>query len=200
MTTPTLPQLPGLAWGMKKSPVWSSRVQKSVSGKRQAISYMSYPIYRYTINFNVLRNFSSFTELSDLEGFFNSLAGQVGEFLFVDPVDAAVTSYQAIGIGDGANQYFQLVRAYGGFVAPVNGAPVITSLRKDGVAQTLTTNYVYDEYGLVTMISAPASGKVIDWTGTFKKRCAFTQDSIDLINDGVDIWKSGQISFETVKS
>lgn len=194
------PQTAGMAWGLQKTPVWSSRVQKSTSGKRQAIGYMSYPYYKYSVNFNVLRQYSTFTELADLQGFFNSLKGQVDTFKFLDPEDAAVTTLQVFGVGNGSNKFFQLARSFGGFVEPVYAPNTITSLRKGATAQTNPTNYTVDNNGLITFVTAPTNGQQVSWTGTFYWRCAFSQDTIDLINgDGVDIWKTNKINFETVK-
>lgn len=199
MTALVFPQSSGMAWGLSKKPMWSSRVQKSVSGKRQAVGYMSYPLYKYTLNFNVLREYASFTELESLQGFFNQMKGMVDTFLFVDPVDAAVAAAQQIGTGDGTTKNFQLVRTYGGFVEPVFAPNVITSLRKATVAQTNPTHYTLGANGLIQFVTAPTAGQVIDWTGTYYWRCAFSSDEIEFINEGIDIWKTSKITFETVK-
>lgn len=201
MSEIVFPQLPGLAWGTTKIPTWSSRVQRSVSGERQAVSYASYPIYKYTISFNVLREYASYTDLEQLQGFFNQMKGMVDTFKFVDPADAAVVTAQAIGVGNSSAVDFQLVRSYGGFVEPVFTPNVITSLRKNAVAQANPANYTVLPNGIIRFGTAPTAGQVIDWTGTFYQRCAFTQDTLELINtDGLDIWKTGKISFETVKA
>lgn len=200
MSNTVFPSLPGLAWGMTKKPKWSSRVQKAVSGRRQAIGYMSYPLYEYTLSFNVLREYATFTELEQLQGFFNSMHAQVDTFLFADPVHAAVVTPQQIGVGDGVNKNFQLLSTFGGFAEPVFAPAIISSLRRATVAQTNPTHYTVGTNGLIQFVTAPSVGNVIDWTGTFRMRCAFTQDSIELINgDGVDIWKTNKITFESVK-
>lgn len=198
MSELVFPQLPGFAWGLSKKPKWNSRIQKSVSGKRQAVGYMSYPLYEYTVNFNVLREYSTFTELEQLQGFFNQMRGQVDTFKFVDPTDAAA-SVQQFGIGNGVQVAFQLARTYGGFTEPVHTPNVITTVRRAGTTQTTPAHWTLGANGLLTFGTAPLNGNVLDWTGTYYWRCAFTQDTIDLINDGVDIWKSSKISFETVK-
>jgi uncharacterized protein (TIGR02217 family) len=196
MSDLVFPQLAGMAWGMLKAPMWSSRVQKSVSGKRQAVGYMSYPLYKYTVSFNVLREYSTHAEVEELQGFFNKLNGQVDTFKFVDPLDASA-SQQRFGTGNGTQTDFQLARSYGGFTEPVRTPNTITQVRVDGAA---TTAYTHLGDGVIRFTTAPASGAVIDWSGTFYWRCAFTQDTLDLINtDGVDIWKTNKISFETVK-
>lgn len=199
MTNLVFPSLPGLAWGVQRTAVWNSRVQKSVSGKRQAVQYMSYPLYRWTLSFNVLREFGAYDELSTLQGFFNSMAGQVDTFLFADPHDASVTVPQAIGTGNGTNKNFQLIRSYGGYIEPVQ-SPNTYIVYLDGVAQTAGTHYTINSTGVVVFVAAPGAGVVVSWTGTFRFRCAFTSDTMDFINqDGVDIWKSNKITFESVK-
>lgn len=197
MSNLVFPSLPGLAWGLTKKPKWASRVQKSVSGKRQAIGYMSYPLYEWSLQFNVLREYGSFTELETLQGFFNQMKGQVDTFLFADPADAIIPD-GTIGVGNGTNKLFQCARSYGGFIEPIFD-PSILVVKVDGVTQTLTTHYTVSN-GLITFVTAPANGAVVSISGTFRFRCAFTQDTIDLINnDGVDIWKTNKISFESVK-
>lgn len=199
MGNTVFPSLPGLAWGTTKKPVWNTRVQKSASGKRMAVGYMTYPIYQYTLNFNVLREFSSFTEMEQLQGFFNAHKGQLDTFLFTDPEDNAVTVAQQLGVGNGSNKNFQLVRTFGGVIEPVQ-SPNTAAIYKNGVLQTLGTHYSITSTGIVVFVTAPANGDIITWTGTFYWRCALTQDTIDLINqDGINIWKTGKISFETVK-
>ena len=199
MSNTLFPTLPGLAWGLTKKPKWNTRVQRSVSGKRQAIGYMSYPLYEWTLSFNVLRQHSSFTELEQLQGFFNSMRGQFDTFLFADPEDAVATT-QAFGIGDGVSKDFQLARTYGGFTEPVFAPALISDLRKAGVSQSNPGNYTLGANGLIQFGTAPAAGNVLDWTGTFRFRCAFTNDTLELINsDGVDLWKTNKISFESVK-
>lgn len=200
MSELVFPSLPGLAWGMQKTPIWNTRVQRSVSGKRQAIGYMSYPNYKYTLNFAILREYLSYNDVEQLQGFFNQMKGQFDTFKFADPLDAAITAYQTIGTGDGVTKNFQLVRSYGDFVEPVQTPNVITSLRKASVAQTNPTHYTVSSTGVVQFVTAPAVGEVIDWTGTYYWRCAFTQDTLDLINsDGDGLWKSNKISFQTEK-
>ncbi len=195
MTDTVFPSLPGLAWGTQRRPKWSSRVQRAASGKRQAIGYMSYPLYEWSIQFNVLREYSSFNELQELQGFFNTMHGQVDTFLFADPHDA-IASVQTLGTGNGVTTDFQLIRSYGGFVEPVFAPGIITDVRKAGV----TTAYTNLGNGVIRISPAPAVGQVVDWSGTFRYRCAFAQDTLDLINlDGVDIWKTNKITIESIK-
>lgn len=201
MSELVFPQLPGMAWGLSRVPMWNTRVQRSVSGTRQAVSYMSYPLYKYTINFNILRAVSTNNELATLQGFFNKMRGQLDTFLFVDPNDASVlsTAPQSLGNGDGVKTDFQLLRTYGGFVEPVH-SPNLVQMRKNGVIAAFPSEWTHIGNGIIRFTPAPTLGHPVDWNGTFWWRCAFTQDTLELINgDGIDIWKSGKISFETVK-
>jgi uncharacterized protein (TIGR02217 family) len=199
MSSSVFPQLPGMAWGLTRQKVWASRSQRSVSGKRQAVGYSSYPIIKYSLNFNVLRQNSTQTELETLEGFFDQMHGMVDTFLFADPLIATATTQQ-FGTGDGVTDKFQLVKTWGGFTFPVLAPNLITQLRKAGVNQTAPTNYTLLANGVVDFVTPPAAGNALDWTGTFYQKVAFSQDTLDLINqDGVGIWKTNKISFETVK-
>lgn len=126
MSNTVFPQLPGLAWGTSKKPTWNTRVQKSVSGKRMAVGYMSYPTYLYTVSFNILREFSTYTELEQLQGFFNQMKGQFDTFLFTDPEDCVVSTPYWFGTGNGTNTQYQLTRMYGGFLEPVQSPNIIS--------------------------------------------------------------------------
>ena len=199
MSNTVFPSLPGLAWGVSRKPKWSSRVQKSTSGKRQAMSYMSFPLYEWTLSFNVLREYSTNTDLEQIQGFFNAMKGQYDTFLYADPHDAIIPTNQLLGLGNGSNKNFQLVRSYGGVVEPIF-SPAIVTIRVNNVVQTLGTHYTITDYGVVQFVTAPGAGVTVTATGTFRFRCAFTVDSIEFINsDGLDIWKSGKITFESVK-
>lgn len=201
MSNLNFPSLPGLAWGLTRKPKWASRIQRSVSGKRQAIGYMSTPLYEWTLSFNVLREYSTYDELATLQGFFNQMRGPLDTFYFADPHDAVVgvpTPYQ-IGVGNGTQKLFQAVRNYGGFVEPIY-YPALISVYVNGVVKAYTTDWQIDSFGMIIFVVAPPVGHSVTISGTFKYRCAFTSDSIELINsDGVDVWKSSKITLESIK-
>lgn len=66
--------------------------------------------------------------------------------------------------------------------------------------QVTVTDYSVSSNGMITLTANLGTGHVLSWSGTFYWRCAFTQDTLDLINsDGIDIWKTNKITFETIK-
>lgn len=191
------PTFPGLSWGVSRKPIWNNRAQKTASGRRTVVEYSSYPMYLWTLRFNVLRQYSTLTEMEELLGFFNQMRGIADLFLYKDIADYNCTN-EPFGTGDGTTKKFQLQRAFGGHTEPVYAPKVGLSIRKAGVVQA--SGYTVSETGLVEFATAPANGAALDWTGEFYFRCAFTQDSMELINqEGEGIWKSNAISFESIK-
>ena len=121
------PTLPGLKWGVTKTPIWSTQVQKSTSGRELRAGYYSYPLWKFSLSFEVLRNKQGLAELEELAGFFNARRGSLESFLYEDPTDNTVTN-QLIGMATNGQTQFQLLRSFGGFIEPVmavKGNPVV---------------------------------------------------------------------------
>lgn len=193
MSNALYPTLPGLTWGMTKTPVWSTQVQKAVSGRELRASYFSYPIYKIKLKYEFLRSGAQ-AELQALMGFYNARQGSFDSFLLNDASDNTVTD-QAFGTGNGVKTQFQLVRTYGGFAEPiayVNGAAVIKS---NG---TVVSNYTIAN-GVVTFAAAPAVGAVLTWSGSFYYRVRFANDTLDFQQVYRQIWSAGTVDLMTVK-
>jgi uncharacterized protein (TIGR02217 family) len=140
LSNAVFPTLIGARFPVSKQPMWSGKVQQAASGAETRVSYWSYPRWRYTIGYEVLRDAAATQDLQALVGFYNSRHGQFDDFLFSDPDDNAVTA-QAFGIGDGTTTTFQLTRSLGGFAEPVLapiGSPVISLSDWQGT-RTLTS-------------------------------------------------------------
>jgi uncharacterized protein (TIGR02217 family) len=117
MSNAVFPTLPGLAWGVTKTPIWSTKVQRAASGRELRASYYSYPLWKFQLNYEVLRA-NALAELQTLVGFFNARQGSFDTFLYEDRDDKSVTD-QAFGIATPAQSQYQLVRDFGGYVEPV---------------------------------------------------------------------------------
>jgi uncharacterized protein (TIGR02217 family) len=162
MSNSIFPTLPGMAWGLTRTPVWQTRRQQSVSGKVTTQADWTYPIRKYQLSFEFLRSGAGMAELQTLTGFFNSLSGGCDTFLFVDPEDSYATS-QPIGVTDGVTTSWQLVRTYGGFTEPVTQAGYVASVTLNGVP---FTGYTLGPNGILTL-GAQAAGQTIEvnsWT------------------------------------
>ena len=66
------PDLPGLSWNRKKTPMWSTKIQTAASGKELRASYYSYPKWQFSLSYEVLRDTGQ-AEIQSLIGLFNAL-------------------------------------------------------------------------------------------------------------------------------
>ena len=187
------PDLPGLSWNRKKTPLWSTKVQTAASGKELRASYYSYPKWQFSLSYEVLRDTGQ-AEIQSLIGLFNACKGSYDYFLYTDSDDCAVTG-QSFGIGDGSTKTVGLVRSYGGFVEPigaVNGTPTIYINGSSTSAYTITNN-------VLTFTSAPSSGSVLTWTGNFYYKCRFMQDSMEFNQFLHQLWEAKKVEFVSIK-
>lgn len=201
MSDAVFPQMPGIKWGSVKTPTWSTRVQKSVNGRELRASFYSYPDWKISLSYEVLRS-GTLAELQTMIGFFNARKGSFDSFLYEDPEDFAVTD-QSFGItASGVTQY-QLLRSYGGFIEPVTApklsGPVVPAIYVGGALQTLGTHYTLSSKGVVTFLTAPAGGQALTWSGEFYLRVRFVQDSADFERFLHQLWALKKIEIKTVK-
>lgn len=190
-----LPYMPGQTYLAKKSPAWSTGVQKSASGRRRTTAYYPAPFWTFQINYNAVRKRPGMDEWSRLVAFFNKRKGQFGDFLYFDRTDHQVTKHR-FGVGDGATRSFQLSRAIDGWVEPIYGVVSIDLLTVAGIP---ARGYSVDEFGLVTFDLAPHMGQILEWTGAFFFRCAYDSDSLDGTQPFGRIWEMKNISFTSIK-
>lgn len=201
MTAAIFPSMPGLKWGSVKTPMWSTGIQKAASGRELRASFYSYPRYKLSLSYEVLRS-NALAELQNMVGFFNARRGSFESFLYLDPEDNAVVN-QGFGVGVAGQTQFQLVRSYGGYVEPVLAPQLVVhgmtgpSIMVNGVVQT--TGYTVGEDGLVTFSSAPAAGALLSWSGIYYWRCRFLQDSADFERFLYQLWALKKIELITLK-
>lgn len=180
MSNEVFPILAGQKIEVTKEPIWSTLHAASASQMEASASYVSYPLYRITLAFEVLRATPTEAEYQSLLGFFNSRGGSLESFLWQDPDDNAVTD-QAFGTGDGATTVFRLGRTLGGAYEPVSATSGTPVIKKAGVTQTVTTDYTLDaNAGTVTFTTAPAVAAALTWSGSYLRRVRFESDSMSL--------------------
>lgn len=193
MSNEIFPALPGLRWGVRRTPEWNTTRKSSVTGREYRAANMIYPKWRYRLGYEFLRDKrAGVDELRRLVGFFNARRGGFDSFLFTDPDDSSVTA-QSFGLGNGVTTQFQLMRTFGGFDEPVydlNGAPQIY---KAGALQTVTTHYTISASGIVNFTSAPAAGQALTWTGSFYWRCVFVRDAMDFEKFLQELWEAKEV-------
>ncbi len=185
------PTLPGIQWGVHKSPQFNTATHRAVSGYEIRAARMQYPLWTFTLSYEFLRD-GAYAELKTLMGFFLQQMGSFSAFCYSDPSDNAVVN-QAFATGDGVTTTFPLTRAYGGFVEPVqnlDGTPQIF------VGGTLLAPAAFSIVnGLVTFAAPPAAGSVLTWTGSFFYRVRFVNDHADFNQFMFELYELKQISF-----
>lgn len=192
------PTFPGLKWGRKKTAVWSTGTQKSASGREFRTAYYSYPQWRFSLSFEVLRTKASVNELEQLAGFFNARKGSFESFLYEDPTDNAVTD-QAIGNTVQGVTRYQLVRSMGGFIEPVLAVKERPAVKVGGTALTYGRDYTVTDKGVLVFNTPQTPGRPITWTGGFYFRVRFTSDTVDFENVLGSLWAAKKIELTSVK-
>lgn len=198
MSNAVFPSLPGIAWGIVKTPVFSTAIKRAASGREDRFAYFDSPMYRWSIPIEFLRDKMSaqnpdgpFNELKQLMGFYLARHGSFDSFLYEDPTDKIATE-QRFGTGDGSTRAFQLGRSMGlqffEAIENISGTPTITI---DDVA---TTAFSVGSTGIVTFSSAPPAGSVLRWTGGFFYRVRFDSDEQDFTQMMRDIWEVSEIT------
>lgn len=196
MSNAVLPSLKGLSYPVEKTPVWSTKVQRHVSGKETRLGLWSYPLWQWSLSYDVLRSDNVNLELQQLVGFFNARQGAFDSWLFNDPDDNTATS-QAFGLGDGSNKVFQLARTYGGFTEPVGAVNTISSVTINGTPTAAYT--VNTSTGVVTFTTAPTAGATVAWSGTYYWRVRFMEDQTTVAKFMAALWENRAVTFQSIK-
>jgi hypothetical protein len=126
---PALAQLPGMAWPVTRTPMFQTRLQRSISGKRTTIADWTTPLWEWELDVNVMRSQSGFTEWQAFITFLSQALGQFDTWLWTEPDDSSVTG-QTVGIGNATTVAFQLVRQLqgGGFLEPVLAPNIVADI------------------------------------------------------------------------
>jgi hypothetical protein len=68
----------------------------------------------------------------------------------------------------------------------------------DGVAKALTSDYTLGTTGLVTFLSAPTTGQVLTWSGSYYRRVRFDEPGLSAERIVQQLWRSGSIRLKSV--
>ena len=195
--------MPGLTWERERSYVWSTTVQPALSGKESRIAYQQYPRVKFGLNYELLRDDVSPSDLRRLQGLFNALRGRMDTCLFSDPDFHSVT-LEPFGVGDGATRAFQLTAQFGNGGGPgvaeliqnLNGAPTLySSLSHVPIS---TGDYTLGPTGIITFAAAPAATNPLFWSGSFFYRVRFDKDSLEA-SQFLNRWWRASVSLISVK-
>lgn len=192
MSNEIFPSLPGIAAERDLTMEFDNIVARASSGRRYAMGKRLYPVYRWTLTYNFLRQRMGQTEMTQLAGFFLRRRGNLQSFLIRDREWNTVASPQDIGLGDGVTRTFRLLYDRGGFLDRVDHAllPVVT-------ANGSMVSGVTHEGGSVTLPTAPTSGATLRWTGQYLFRVAFANPDLTLKQFLKDLYSTG-VEIESV--
>jgi uncharacterized protein (TIGR02217 family) len=205
MSNSVFPALPGLEWNSTKSPSWNTSIQRSVGGRETRISFMSLPIWRWTLSYEFLRQADAYAEFQTLVNFFNARQGNYDSFLYTDPTDYLIadtspSTRQNFGTGNGSTTAFQLVRSLvaSGVNEPIYNVNGTAKIYKANVLQTVGVDYTINSAGLVTFSSAPASSVALTWSGSYYWRVRFEQASSEYSLFASQYWQARQVSLISI--
>lgn len=201
MTLRLFPALPGIVYPVKRTPLWSTDKQVSVSGKVSALARWTYPRYGIEVGYEFLRMDTAWREYQDLVAFYNLASGGAGLFRFNDP-NYNTATLQGIGVGDGTTVAFQLLASIAGpnfsWIDPVF-YPVTSQIFINGVLKATPADYSISTTGLVTFTTPPAVGALLTWTGTFQWLVRFDDDSSTFEQFTYNLVENKKISFTSEK-
>jgi len=190
---PVLPYLSGQAIEVEKAPMWNTKVVVSASGRERRTAIQPFPLWNFTLKYEVVRHKSTVEELGVLWEFFNTVQGKYNNFLFLDATDNYVTAGQ-FGTGTGSQTAFQLQRAINSWYEPIYAA-YLPAIYVGGTLKTLGTDYTIGSNGVITFTSAPANAAVLTWTGYFYYFCRFDQDDFKLTQIVQKLWSNDGLKF-----
>jgi len=220
MTLPIFPIPLGTVGGstfFKWSPVFFNQSQKTVSGASIDIALASTPLHNFEFIVDWMRDpgttpgASSFTgsEWRATQGFFMSLGGSLGRFLFLNPDDNNVTA-QVIGTYNATGGTFPIVRSYGDPSVAVATETVgfvkifgTLNVYFNGVLQTSGVNYAINNATpgapLLALITLPSIGTVITMDFTFYYYCKFADDTMTFEKFINQLWSNQSIKIQSCR-
>jgi len=175
-----------IAYGATGGPEYLTTVVSMASGHEQRNANWSAARGKW----NVASGLKHQAQLNTLIAFFRARKGRAYGFRFKDWTDYRATG-QALGVGDGANKVFQLVKSY------VSGAgsetrtitkPVLGTVKPylAGVFQSSGWS-INTATGLLTFTTAPAQGIAVTADFEFDVPVRFDTDSMAVTIEQIDL-------------
>lgn len=213
MALAVFPTLPGRSVDLKWSPKhFNLPPAITDTGAAITLGTADTPLDDFELVYSFLRDnveasAYSATEFATMMGFWRSIGGSRGRFLFENPNDNAVTG-QSVGTGDGTTTSFgPIMRTYGpaGYsstepVGQVNTNKTV-KVYLNGVLQG--SGYSIDTSApvnsLLTFTAAPGAGVAITMDFSFYYYCRFSDENMDFNRFLVDFYSLGTVKFESCR-
>jgi uncharacterized protein (TIGR02217 family) len=208
------PQLRGVKWGTRLTPVTSRTRLSSVNKIERSAVRTQQPVWKIVLEYEFLsekvppppNEYTDDPVYSDFDtmlGFFLARnTGNQESFLFqgVNAIDSArfTRDGQKVGVGDGAETDFQLVRSIGEFDERIQNPVGPVAFAVGGVdVDPLTVTDLGN--GLYRFAVAPAAAAVVTASFRYAYRAKFDEDEIELANFMAYFWEAGSVPLITVK-
>ncbi|TVR80060.1 MAG: TIGR02217 family protein [Rhodospirillales bacterium] len=183
---------PDISYGASGGPGYSTTVVTTASGHERRNANWAAARGKW----NVAHGLKKREQVAALIAFFRARKGRAYGFRFKDWTDYQAFA-QVLGVGDGANKTFQLIKYYpsGGEIEtrliakPVSGT---VKIYRDGV-EAVSGWTVNTATGLVTFTTAPTSGVQVTADFEFDVPVRFDSDQMDITIETYQLGSWGQI-------
>jgi len=198
----TFPTFNGIGWPVIRKPTFRTVVASHPTGAEVRTALWTYPLWEFETTFDALLSDNSYPgavggyTLQKLMGFFLSLGGGYGQFLWIDP-DFNSFTLANVGVGDGATTAFTCTRAMGGFVEPIS---FVTAVSQVTVAGSVVGGWSLSPPNQIVFGSAPASGALIAASYTYGFMCRFLEDTLDFEETMSNLWLMKSLKFRQVRT
>jgi len=182
-----------------KKPTYRTIIQPTTSGRGEIrASLQPYPIWEIEYSLNYARGSEQMPNsvYQYMVGFYMAMGGQFSDFLYLDPNDNAVTD-NFLAVGDGVTNSFQLTRSIGPGTDIVQNPGFLPSPTFE-INQDPTTDFTMGLLGVVTFGTAPASGQVITWSGSYYYRVRFDDDGLEFDQFMDQMWELKSLRLKSV--
>ena len=193
-----LPALAGCKMERTKTPYYKTNTTEMASGRETRVSLWSSPRWKFTLSYEFIRDRVTQPELKKMYGFFLGARGAYGAWFYQDPYDNTVSG-GIVGVGDGSTRTFQPTKPINGFSDPVYAFFGYPSVYINGVLKTYGTDYSIGSWGQITFTTAPSSGAVLTWSGSFLYVCRFANDELETVQMYKDLFSSKGVEIITLK-
>lgn len=214
----------GVSWSYRKTPKFQTTVQTPRSGRGQ-VRYTAQvsPIWEWELTWNYLkeagitsgRGLTTANDFSWLQDFYLSQQGAFGAFVF-DPSqynferlsvtgDTTQLNNGFFATGDGSTTVFNLWRSStlaSGIISRlemIQNVSLLTGIYSNGTLVSPSAYTLTNFPATVTFTSAPASGTVLSWAGSFNYLAHFADDSIDVEEFMYQLWSLKSLKLELVQ-
>ncbi|WP_336932390.1 DUF2460 domain-containing protein [Acinetobacter bereziniae] len=203
MSDELFPELPGLEWGLTKTPIFNTKIMTSVNGRELRASYQAVPKYEISMSFAFLRENKERDELQQLEGFYLDRRGSFDSFLYKMPDD---NQFTCTVIGDGKSKKLQLFKSIGSRQELISHTkpqlsedPLmwnsVSSQKMWSISKNDMWNLLFGigKDGFVELPTPLALGQQLTISGTFYYRCRFKDDEQQYTNFMSKLWKASKV-------